>query len=275
MVTDTLRLVGRQPAARAPRSVGAPASSPEGTLISLTGSFTDPGTADTHTQAWAVTKNGSPYASGSGASFSFTPDDNGSYVATYTVTDDDNGVGTDTKTINVTNENPVASISGAPASSPEGTLISLTGSFTDPGSADTHTQAWNVTKNGSPYASGNGAAFSFTPDDNGSYVATYTVTDDDNGSDTDTESDHTSPTRIPFVATLTSGRVRREPPASPATVHSTSASATRASNDGPWAVDVDWGDGTSHTPFNAMVAGRPASAVALVRRRRLPDHRRA
>ena len=92
---------------------GAPATSPEGTPISVTGTFTDPGSADTHTRAWSVTKNGNPYATGTGPSFSFTPNDNGTYVVTYTVTDDDGGVGTDSETITVTNVAPTLTHVGA------------------------------------------------------------------------------------------------------------------------------------------------------------------
>ncbi len=169
---------------------GAPASSPEGTAISLTSTVTDPGTADTHSYAWSVTKNGNAFASGSGASYSFTPDDNGTYVVTLTVTDDDGGTGTTTKTIDVTNVAPTVVINGAPASSPEGRVINLTSSVTDPSSADTAAgfdYAWSVTKNGTTYASGTTAGFNFSPDDNGTYVVTLRVTDKDRGAGTDSK----------------------------------------------------------------------------------------
>src|SRR5207253_11121026 len=139
--------------APAPTINGAPASSPEGTLISLTSSANDPGTQDTFTYAWSVTKNGNPYLSGSNANFSFTPNDNGTYVVSLMVSDDDNGSGSDSKSISVTNVAPTAQINGAPASSPEGTAINLTSSVSDPGTADTFTYAWSVTKNGNPYNS--------------------------------------------------------------------------------------------------------------------------
>lgn len=165
--------------------IGAPTNSPEGTPIALTSSVSDAGSADTQTYAWTVTKNGSAYASASTEGFSFTPDDNGDYVVTLVVTDDDGGIGTDSKTIDVTNVNPTATISGAPAASPEGTAISLSGATSDAGSADTQTFAWAVTKNGDAYTSGTGAAFTFTPDDNGTFVVTLTVTDNDGGMGTD------------------------------------------------------------------------------------------
>jgi uncharacterized delta-60 repeat protein len=158
---------------------GAPASSPEGTAINVSATSTDPGTFDNATYAWSVTKNGNPYASGSGVSFSFTPDDNASYVITLTATDNDLSAGTTTATVSVSNVAPTPTIHDAPASSPEGTAINVSATSTDPGTVDTATYAWSVTKNGSPYASGSGVDFSFTPDDNASYVITLTATDKD------------------------------------------------------------------------------------------------
>lgn len=167
---------------------GAPASSPEGSAISLTSTVTDPSPADMaagFTYAWSVTKNGGAFASGTNANFSFTPDDNGSYVVSLTATDKDSGSTTTSQTVTVTNVAPTPMIGGAPATSPEGTLITLTASATDPSSADTaagFTFAWSVMKNGSAFAGGSGANFSFTPDDNGSYVVSLTATDKDGGS---------------------------------------------------------------------------------------------
>src|SRR5436305_15273854 len=88
-------------------------------------------------------------------------------------------MGADINSIAVTNAAPTATIIGAPASSPEGTTLSLTATVSDPGGADTFTYAWAATKNGSAYASATTPGFSFTPDDNGSYVVALTVTDDD------------------------------------------------------------------------------------------------
>src|SRR5204862_281618 len=115
---------------------------------------------------------GNPYATGSSSAFSFTPDDNGSYVVTLTEPEGDGEGGSDTKTVAGNNVAPTATINGAPASSNEGTPISLTSAVTDPGTADTFTYELCVTKHGNPYATGSSSAFSFTPDDNGSYVVT-------------------------------------------------------------------------------------------------------
>ena len=127
--------------APSPAIGGAPASGPEGTSISLTGSATDPSTADTaagFTFAWSVTKNAAAYASGAGSTFTFTPNDNATYVVTLTATDKDGGTGSTSTTITVTNVAPVVTLAG-PASANEGNTKSYIFSWTDPG-ADTWTR---------------------------------------------------------------------------------------------------------------------------------------
>jgi PKD repeat protein len=127
-----------------------------------------------------VTKDGSPYASGAAAGLSFTPNDNGAYVVSLTATDDDGGMGTaPTVTITVANVAPAVVINGAPSIGSVGSTITLTNTVTDPGSLDTFTYAWSVTKDGNPFASGTSASFSFTPDAVGAYEVTLVVTDKD------------------------------------------------------------------------------------------------
>ncbi|WP_425614195.1 ELWxxDGT repeat protein [Anatilimnocola sp. NA78] len=76
---------------------------------------------------------------------------------------------------------PVASISGLPVSNtgPEGTEISLSANLTAPGAGGPYTYAWTVTKQGagSPFATSTSSTFDFTPDDNGTYNVSLTVTD--------------------------------------------------------------------------------------------------
>lgn len=282
-IASATRNVVIQNAAPVVSITGNPGTSDEGTTINLGSTESDVGTLDTVvSREWTVTKNGSPYAAGSGAAFSFTPDDNGTYVVTFAVTDDDTGVGTATETITVNNVDPVinssnlsvaavnengsvtlsgtysdvgtadthtltidwgdgsapetvaiaggafsvnhqylddnptntssdlntitltvtdddlgtdgdtqavtvdnvaptVSINGAPVSGPEGTSIVLTSTVTDPGTQDTFTYSWSVTKDGNPFASGTNSSLTFTPDDNGTYVVNLTVTDDDTG----------------------------------------------------------------------------------------------
>ncbi|HYR83883.1 MAG TPA: PKD domain-containing protein [Terriglobia bacterium] len=166
-----------------------PSNSPEGTAITLNSSVTDPSGVDTaagFTYSWIVTKNSVQFALGTGPSLTFTPTDSGPYAVSLSVTDKDGGTGTTSGTVTIANVAPTPSI-GGPASGVVGTPISLTGSATDPSSVDTaagFTFAWSVTKNGSPFTTGTGSAFSFTPDASGSYVATLTASDKDAGAGT-------------------------------------------------------------------------------------------
>lgn len=174
-------------------SVTAPDSGTEGSAITFTANVTDPGSADTHTYLWSLTKDGNPVdltgLTVNGSSFTYTPPDEGDYVATVVVSDDD---GADTtassSTVEVSNVAPTPTINGTPDDSPEGTQISLTSSVTDPGSTDTFSYAWSVTKDGQAYdltgVTTNASTFSFTPNDNGDYVITLTVTDNDGGATT-------------------------------------------------------------------------------------------
>ncbi|MDY0167752.1 MAG: tandem-95 repeat protein [Thermoguttaceae bacterium] len=166
---------------------GLPTYPAEGTPITLGSAVTDPAPGETFTYAWTVTKNGAPYASGSDADLTFTPDDNATYAVALTVTDSQGGQGTATETILVANVAPTVEITGVPANPEEGTLITLGSIVTDPGALDTFTYAWEVTKNGSLYATGSDANRTFTPDDNATYVVTLTVTDKDSGQGTATE----------------------------------------------------------------------------------------
>jgi uncharacterized delta-60 repeat protein len=232
-----------------PVIVGAPGSSPEGNTIALTGTATDPSTVDTavgFTFGWSVLKNGNAFASGAGANFSFTPDDDGTYVVTLSATDKDGGLGTTSSTVIVTNVPPTPSIAGLPANSPEGTTLSLTASATDPSAVDTaagFTFTWTVTKNGSAFAAGSGANFSFTPDDDGTYVIALTAADEDGASGSISQT--LAGTNVPPDATLSGSAtgVRAQP-----------LTFTLGTND-PSPVDqaagftftIDWGDGTSQT----------------------------
>ena len=167
---------------------GAPPTSSEGTTINLTASAGDPSLQDMtagFTFIWHVAaSNGQIIADGSGSNFGFTPNDNGTYVVTLTATDKDNGSANTTATIEITNVDPTVTFSG-PGSGVRGQDRSFSGSFSDPGSADT----WTATVN---FGDGSGdqpltlnadKTFSFhhTYVNVGTYTITVTVRDDDGG----------------------------------------------------------------------------------------------
>jgi PKD repeat protein len=111
--------------------------------------------------------------------------DNGTYTVSLTVADEDGGSSMDTMVVTVNNVAPLSN-AGADQTVNEGSMVSLHGAFSDPG-ADTFTHLWHVVaSNGQVVAEGHAQDFAFTPNDNGTYTVTYTVTDDDGGSSMDT-----------------------------------------------------------------------------------------
>jgi hypothetical protein len=72
----------------------------------------------------------------------------------------------------------VVAIVDPPPTSFEGVTVNLSSTVTNP--VGTPTYAWTVLKNGTNFATGNAVPFSFTPDDNGLYAVTLSVTDDAN-----------------------------------------------------------------------------------------------
>src|SRR5205807_2398255 len=115
----------------------------EGSPVTETASFTDAGTADTHTCSSDCSHgnttpgivretNGSHTCSSSHTYTHTLPD-----ALPVSVTDDDGGVGSDSALASIANVNPVATATAT--SGNEGSPVSETASFTDAGTADTHT----------------------------------------------------------------------------------------------------------------------------------------
>jgi PKD repeat protein len=172
-ITHTVNVINVAPTADA----GLDQTVYEGSPVVFAGNFTDPG-ADAHTIAWV-------FGDGATANGTLTPThtyvDNGVYTVTLTVTDDDGGVGVDTLKVTVNNVVPTVE-AGANLASDEGSPVTFSGSFTDPG-ADAHTIAW-------VFGDGATANGTLTPThtyvDNGGYTVTLTVTDKDGGVGADT-----------------------------------------------------------------------------------------
>ena len=108
--------------------------------------------------------------------------DDDAYDVTVTVEDDDGGVGEDTLTITVTNVAPQVN-AGADLAAVEDDTVLFNGSFTDPGTDDTHDIEWD-------FGDGENASGTLTPthafDQPGEFTVTLTVEDDDGGIGTDT-----------------------------------------------------------------------------------------
>ena len=118
---------------------GEPVSgqSQEGTPIALQGSVSNPAAGAQYSYAWHVTDNGVPFAIGSGAQFTFTPDDHNTYVITLTATDQSNNSSSATQTVTADIIPPTATLV-APATVNAGSAftVALTNPV-DPSSADT------------------------------------------------------------------------------------------------------------------------------------------
>ena len=220
--------------------VGAPANSPEGTPLSLTSSVA--GANGTVAYAWLVTKNSNIYATGTNATFVFTPNDNGAYVVSLTVTDSFANTASDTKSITVANVAPAATIMGAPANSPEGTAISMTSSVNDPGTLDTFIYAWNVTKNGAAFATGTSAGIAFTPNDNAIYVLSLVVTDKDGGVSPPASTTISATNVVPTVAGISATSAVRGQNRAFVLTASDPSNADQAAG---FIYTINWGDGSS------------------------------
>src|SRR5262249_55350444 len=144
--------------------------------------------ADTHTFNWhVVSSNGQMIADGTDPTFSFTPNDNGTYTVTFTVTDSDNGVGSDTVVVTVNNLPPTASFSNT-GPVDEGSTVSVRFSnSTDPSSVDAGSLHYffstiQAERDSATYeSSGASAVTDFTFVDNGTYTVYGRILDKDDG----------------------------------------------------------------------------------------------
>jgi hypothetical protein len=230
-------------------TVGGPSAGPEGTVAVFRGSFTDPGgTFDApYTYTWSVTADngqsvpgatGTVAAPGAVPDFSLIPPATGHYTVTLAVQDRGGATGTAQAALSATNVPPTVAITGAPAHSPEGTPLSLAAAVTDPTAGDTFTYAWSVTRDGTAFASGTQADFSFTPDNDGTYVVTLAVTDRDGGVGRATATVAVDP--VP--PTLTLGGAASVLPGAP---YRLSLAAQEHGTDVVTSWTVRWGDGSS------------------------------
>src|SRR5207249_499383 len=121
----------------------------ENGTLTLNGSFTDPDAADTHTVviAWGPGEGTTTLNLAAGVTTFSTshlyPDDNptgtasDAYPITVTVTDDDGGSGSGGTAVTVNNVAPsITSLSQTATAITEGGWVTISGTFTDPGTQD-------------------------------------------------------------------------------------------------------------------------------------------
>lgn len=163
-------------------SIDAPASSGEGAPVAATISASDV-EGDALSIEWSVTKNGAPFANGSGAAVAFTPDDDGAYVITATVDDGEDSV-TATATVSATNLAPVVNAVSGPATqlaAGSNAVVSLT--FADAGAGDTHTAtfAWGDSTTSTATCESGTCSASHAYAAAGIYTVAIALSDDDAG----------------------------------------------------------------------------------------------
>ncbi len=229
-------------------SAGANQSVNEGAPVTLTSSFVDPEDTDTITYDWhIVSSNGQEIADGSGPSFTFTPDNPGSYTVTFTATGQE---GSGTAQVIVTSE-PAGSLAlTAPGASQntdvgEGTAATVQlGTLTSPGAG-----AWTVTVQW-----GDGQNSIFTATDTGplSYSHTYATSGDETISGTVSEA-YGGTTSFSFpIDVLAPAVILTGVPVTAAAGESTAnvpvatfTDPAGALSPADYAATIDWGDDTA------------------------------
>ena len=250
----------------------SPATIDENGSTTVSGTFTDPGTQDTHTVVinWGTDEGSTTILLAAGvltysASHQYLDDNptgtsSDTYAISVAVADDDLGTDTTSTSVTVYNVAPSA-LSLSATNVNENSSSILMGSFADPGTLDTHevTIAWG---DGSPNTILNLGAgvLTFTAshqylDDNPTgtssdpYTISVTVTDDDTGS--------TSGTKEITVSNVAPSAVIAG--ASPATINEDGSTTVSGSFTDPGTLDTHavvlvWGDGTTNTTLN-LAAG--------------------
>jgi len=186
---------------------GADKTVNEGSLVSLSAVGSDVGSLDTLSYLWhVVASNGQVIADKTGANFSFTALDNGTYTATVKVTDKDGGFSTDSVLVTVNNVAPVVSMSGNAALVP-GQAGNYSGSFSDPGVLDANQVMWNFGDgsviNWHSTKDAGAMDVSHSWDKKGTYTVTMSVRDKDGGVSSTTQS----------VTVESKGQIKKDPSA--------------------------------------------------------------
>ncbi len=194
VVFDVTVTTNRPPVANA----GTDQAVSEGTLVALDGSASSDPDSDLLTYAWTLqagyTGPSVTLSDPGSVNPTFASTDDGLYTFRLEVSDGRGGTASDEVQVKVSNVDPViTAFTGPDAPIAIGAAVQLSASFTDAGTADTHTAVFALDGTSKPgtvtEADGSGeAAASFTGLAVGVYTATITVTDDDTGSASATRS---------------------------------------------------------------------------------------
>ncbi len=145
----------------------------EGQVVNFTAVITDQGPMDTHTALWDFDDG----TTSTDLKVTHRFLDDGNYIVVLTVTDNSGSTNTTTFRVAVSNVRPTITASANVTEIDEGSQVSFTVEWSDPGTQDTHTVIWefgdgNNTTSKSP-------TYHFLQD--GTYTVLVTVTDDDGG----------------------------------------------------------------------------------------------
>jgi PKD repeat protein len=226
----------------------------EGDTVSFQGSSVDPGSAsESYAYFWDFNYDGQNFTfQASGASAQHVYDHPGTYQVALEVVDSNGGVGVGVTTVTVLADTPTVS-AGPDQTVVEGTSVTLNSSITDPDfSLDSFTYSWVVTRDGAVFAQGSDQDFSFTPDDSGTYLATFTATEADGSSASSSA-----------TITVTDAALAAQPVAVSAVEGADTGSVTVATftdtgipeAPGAYTALVDWGDGTTSAGTITFAAG--------------------
>lgn len=183
-VTGTGIRVNRSPTTDA----GGPYTVEEGGMVTLNGTGADPDD-DPLTFAWDLDNDGTFETPGQSVTFSAVGLDGPSSRTLVLKATDPNGLSaTSEAMVTIHNVAPtVTALSATPLMPTEGSPVTFSGTFTDPGTPDTHTVAWD-------FGDSTGLSFPLVPTgtrtvaqdhtyaNNGMFTVRLTITDDDGGS---------------------------------------------------------------------------------------------
>jgi PKD domain len=240
-------------------------SANEGSVHTYTYTVRDPGDDTIASVTTSCGANGTKSNETTGSFDCTFPDGPKSSDVSVSATDSDHETGnTARQTVTIANLAPTVVVTGA-NNADEGQTKTYTFSVTDPGTQDTFTVAdgypdcdAGTTNNGTLVAnslqvtSSGGTFQCFFPDGPASANVKMKVADNDGAADTSSQN-----VQIVSVANVAPAITA---PADQSANEGVSTSLdlgsfTDPGSDLPWAVDVNWGDGSAHTTFNATVAG--------------------